>query len=129
MLIAVSTAEPNLNSQINPHFARCQFFLIINPETMEFEVMDNTRYMADRGAGIPSAQAIIHKGVNVVLTGKCGPNAFYTLSGAGVKVITDVSGPIPEVIKSFIEGKFQSDSQPNPSGDFGMRIGQRMGRR
>lgn len=37
MKIAVSSTGKDLNSQIDPRFGRCQYFIFIDPETMEFE--------------------------------------------------------------------------------------------
>lgn len=75
MKIAISATGPSLDAEVDPRFGRCQYFLIIDPDTMEFEAIDNTNKMASGGAGIASAQAVAQKGVQVVLTGNCGPNA------------------------------------------------------
>ena len=82
MKIAVSATGPDMDAEVDPRFGRCQYFIIVDPETMEFEAVDNESAMASGGAGISAAQMIAGKGVEAVLTGNCGPNAYQVLSHA-----------------------------------------------
>jgi predicted Fe-Mo cluster-binding NifX family protein len=121
--IAISATGPNLDAEVDPRFGRCQYFLIVDPDTMEFEAIDNTNKMASGGAGIASAQAVAGKGVQVVLTGNCGPNASQTLSGAGIQVITGVSGKIKDVVEGYKSGRYKTTSGPNVNAHFGIGRG------
>jgi len=123
MKIAVSATAPDLNAEVDPRFGRCQHFIVIDPQSMEVETLDNSNAMAAGGAGISTAQMIAGKGVEVVLTGNCGPNAYQTLSAAGVQVITGVSGGIKDAIEAFKEGRFQSSAQPSVGSHYGMGMG------
>ncbi len=120
MKIAVSASGASLDADIDPRFGRCQHFIIIDPETMEFEAVNNSGALAGGGAGISTAQTIASKGVQAVLTGNCGPNAFEVLSAAGIKVATGVSGKVQEAVRDYKAGKYQASSQPNVPGHFGM---------
>lgn len=120
MKIAVSATAPSLDAEVDPRFGRCQYFIIIDPQSMEFEALDNSNAMAAGGAGISTGQMIASKGAEVVLTGNCGPNAYQTLSAAGIQVITGVSGSIKDAIEAFKAGRFQSSSQPNVGNHYGM---------
>ena len=126
MKIAVSATAPGLDAEVDPRFGRCQYFIIVDPQTMQFEALDNSNAMASGGAGISTAQTIASKGAEVVLTGNCGPNAYQTLSAAGIQVITGVSGRIKDAIEAFKAGKFQSSAQPSVGNHYGMGVG--MGR-
>lgn len=126
MRIAISANGSTLDAEVDPRFGRCQYFIIADPETMEFEAVDNSSAMAAGGAGISAAQMIADKGVKAVLTGNCGPNAYQVLSPAGIQVITGVSGKAKDVIEGYRAGKFQASSQPNVPGHFG--TGREMGR-
>jgi len=128
MKVAVSATGPTLDAEVDPRFGRCQYFIIADPETMEFEAIDNSNAMAAGGAGIATGQTIASKGVNVVLTGNCGPNAHQVLSAAGIQVITGVSGKVSEAIQGYKSGQFQASSQPNVADHFGMGTGGGMGR-
>jgi predicted Fe-Mo cluster-binding NifX family protein len=110
MKIAVSAMENSLDSQIDPRFGRCQYFLIIDPDTMELEAVSNKGAAASGGAGIQAAQTVANKGVGVLITGDIGPNAFQTLSAAGIKVITGASGTVREALERYKSGSLQQAS-------------------
>ena len=129
MRIAVSASEPTLDAEVDPRFGRCQYFIIIDPDTMEFETVNNSGAMAGGGAGISTAQTIAGKGVDTILTSNCGPNAFQVLSAAGIKVVTGVSGKVQDAVRDYKAGKYQANSQPNVPGHFGMGRGRGAGRR
>ena len=128
MKIAISATGLDLDAEVDPRFGRCQYFVIVEPDTMQFESVENSSAMASGGAGISAAQMIIGKGVEAVLTGNCGPNAYQVLSPAGIKVITGVSGKVQDAVEDYKAGKYQASSQPNVSGHFGIGGGQGIGR-
>ena len=123
MKIAVSATAPGLDAEVDSRFGRCQYFIIVDPQSMEFEALDNSNAMAAGGAGISTAQMIASKGAKVVLTGNCGPNAYQTLSAAGIQVITGVSGRIKDAVEAFKAGKFQPNAQPSVGDHYGMGAG------
>ena len=128
MKIGISAAGPSLDADIDPRFGRCQYFIIVEPDTMQFEAVENSGALAAGGAGISTAQMIAGKGVGTVLTDNCGPNAYQVLSAAGIKVITGVSGKVRDAIQDYKSGKLQASSQPNVPGHFGLGSGGGMGR-
>jgi len=46
MRIAISAMGPTLDAEVDSRFARCQYFIIVAPETMEFEALENSSAMA-----------------------------------------------------------------------------------
>ena len=126
MRIAVSASGPSLDAEVDPRFGRCRYFSIVDPDNMEFEAVENSGAQAGGGAGIATAQMIAGKGVEAVLTGNCGPNAFQVLSAAGIKVVTGVSGKVKDSVQDYKAGSLQPASQPNVPGHFGMGRGQGM---
>ena len=97
-----------LNSQVDPRFGRCQSFLIIDTESMDMEVIPNTSSQTAHGAGVQAAQTIANQNVEVVITGRVGPNAYEVLSMAGIKIITEVAGTIGQVIEQYKSGQLQN---------------------
>jgi predicted Fe-Mo cluster-binding NifX family protein len=128
MKIAITATGPTLDAEIDPRFGRCQYFVIVDPATMQFEALENSSAMAGGGAGISTAQMIAGKGVDAILTGNCGPNAYQVLSAAGIKVITGVAGKVQDAIQGYKSGKFKVSSEPNVAGHFGMGGGMGRGR-
>ena len=120
MKIAISAAAPGLDAQVEPRFGRCQHFVIVDLGSMEFESLENSGAMAAGGAGISTAQMIADKGVEVVLTGNCGPNAYRTLSAVGVQVVTGVSGRIRDAVEAYGAGKLKPNAQPSVESHYGM---------
>jgi predicted Fe-Mo cluster-binding NifX family protein len=127
MKVAVSAMGTDLNAQIDPRFGRCAHFIIVDTDTMAFETVPNPYITAGGGAGIQSAQLVANKGAQAVLTGNCGPNAFQTLSAAGVQVITGVSGSVGEAVDRYKSGQFQPTAQANVPEYFGRGGGQQPG--
>lgn len=123
MKIAVSATGTGLDAQIDPRFGRCQHFVIIDPETMEIDSTQNDNMMASGGAGIATAQMIAGKGVEAVLTGNCGPNAFNVLNAAGIKVVTGVTGTVTNAIEDYKAGKYAASSQASVRPHSGMGRG------
>jgi len=119
MKIAISSTGQNLDASVDARFGRCQYFIIIEPETMKFEAIPNPSITATHGAGIQTSQLIASKGATVVLTGNCGPNAFQTLSAAGIEVIVGVTGTVKDAIEKYKKGELQPSSQASVPGHFG----------
>jgi len=120
MKIAVSATAPDLDALVDPRFGRAPYFIIVDPDSMQFETMENSSASAPGGTGISVAQAIVGKGVQVVLTGSCGPNAYEVLSAAGVQIITGVSGTVRDAVLSFKQRRLASTSAPDVPPHFGM---------
>lgn len=127
MKIVVSSVQGGLDSQVDPRFGRCQYFIIVDPETMEFKAVQNTAIASMHGTGIQAAQFIRNEGATAVITGNVGPNAFQALSAAGVKVITGVSGTVREAVERYKRGELNETGAPTVGGDFG--VGGRRGQR
>ena len=108
MKIAITASGDNLDSQLDPRFGRCQNFIIIESDTMEFEAMPNESAMASGGAGIQTAQNIVNTGINTLITGNVGPNAYEILSAAGIETMTGASGTIRQALEQYNSGSLQS---------------------
>jgi len=129
MKVAISATGTSLDAEIDPRFGRCQYIVVVDTDTMEYEATENTNIMASGGAGISTAQTVASTGAQVVLTGNCGPNAYQTLSAAGIQVITGVSGSIKQAIEDYKAGKFKATSGPSTGAHSGMGGGMGSGGR
>ncbi len=99
--ICITSTGKDLEAEVDPNFGRAQYFLIVDPETMDFEVVHNHNIEAAQGAGIQSAQLISNKNIGTVLTGSCGPNAQRILQSSGIRVITGANGKVKDVLAKY----------------------------
>jgi predicted Fe-Mo cluster-binding NifX family protein len=105
MKLCISSKGTNLEASVDPRFGRCQYFLFVDTETMNFQCVGNPAFAAGGGAGIQAAQLAINRGAKVILTGDVGPNAFQALQAGGVKIVTGAQGLIRDVIERFNRGE------------------------
>jgi predicted Fe-Mo cluster-binding NifX family protein len=129
--ICVSATGSSIDSQIDPRFGRCAYFIIADADTMDYQNMPNAAYESPHGAGIQAAQAVANQSVRTVITGMVGPNAHRVLSAAGIEIITGVSGTVRDAIQSYKTGQLSGGQSPPGGFSFGpgMRRGGGPGRR
>ena len=120
MKICITSQGDNLDAQVDPRFGRCQYFIIVDLDTSDFEAIKNPGVEASGGAGIQSGQLMVEKQAKAVLTGNVGPNAFQTLQAAGINVIVGVSGTIKEAIEKYKSGELKPVEAPSVGSKFGM---------
>lgn len=129
MNIAVSATGNTLDARVDPRFGRCSYFIITDVNAARFEAFPNTAANAMGGAGIQAAQEVANKGVKVLITGNVGPNAFQTLSAAGIEVVTGASGTVKEAIEKYNTGELNKTGSPTVQGHHGMGMGLGRGQR
>jgi predicted Fe-Mo cluster-binding NifX family protein len=121
MKIAISSRGNALESEVDPRFGRCQFFIVYDDGSGDFEALNNSAQSAAGGAGIRAAQTVIQNGANVVLTGNVGPNAFQALEAGGVSVFTGANGTVREAVEQYKAGELSSSENPSVKSHFGMK--------
>jgi predicted Fe-Mo cluster-binding NifX family protein len=121
MKICVTSQGDTLQSQVDPRFGRCAYFILVDTDTMEFESVDNAQVQAMGGAGVQSGRLMAEKEVMAVLTGNVGPNAFQTLSAAGIEIIAGASGTVQEAVEKYKNGELKSTGGANVESHFGMK--------
>jgi predicted Fe-Mo cluster-binding NifX family protein len=116
--IAVSSEGPSLDDRVDPRFGRAAGFIIVDPDTMEFEYLDNgASQVMSQGAGIQAAEIVGRSGAAVVLTGYVGPKAFMALSAAGVTVGEHLENlSVREALDRYANGEVSIAREPNKAG-------------
>ena len=114
----VITAQGNeLSSEVDLRFGRAQYLIVMDTETGDFQAHSNTVNLnAAQGAGIQTGRNVAEFGVEALITGNVGPNAFKTLSAAGVKIFLSEKQTVAEAIDSFKAGKLKEVDQANVEG-------------
>lgn len=110
MKVAVSATGPGPDALVDDRFGRCPYLALVDANTLETESIENTGGASHGGAGVATAQAVVNRGIKVVITGHVGPNAYEVLSRAGVKVYGGASGTVREAVEAFRRGKLASAS-------------------
>ncbi|MBU1137390.1 MAG: NifB/NifX family molybdenum-iron cluster-binding protein [Proteobacteria bacterium] len=114
MKIAITAKGTDFTSEVDPRFGRAAYILMVDTETFDLEVIDNSiNSNAFKGAGIQAATTVCDKGAKVLLTGYCGPKAFAVVDAAGIKVVSDVEGNVKDVVESFISGNLTYTDSAN----------------
>ncbi|HNT29340.1 MAG TPA: NifB/NifX family molybdenum-iron cluster-binding protein [bacterium] len=116
MKIAVSAAGTTIEDQMDERFGRCPYFLLV--ETVDGVIKDvivtpNEGAIEGHGAGLKAVAQLGELGVEAVITGNLGPNAFNALAqmhisaycGSGYATIKAAvealqSGKLPEISQS-----------------------------
>jgi predicted Fe-Mo cluster-binding NifX family protein len=119
MKIAITSYGKDLSSKVDRSFGRAKWVIVVDTESGILKTHDNKQNVnLPQGAGIQAGQNVANLGVEVVLTGNVGPNAFRILSTASIKAfIIDKSietiedalsewkaGRLEEVTGSTVEG-------------------------
>jgi predicted Fe-Mo cluster-binding NifX family protein len=111
MKIAIATSGKTLESQVDPRFGRCPYFLLVDSETDEFEAIENQAQQAFQGAGVTAAQTLANQEVKAVIAGNFGPNALRVLNASGIKTFGGVSGmTAQQALVQFKEGKLSASA-------------------
>lgn len=136
MKIAISSSSgAGLGSPVDPRFGRCAFYTIVevnDGEVTNVQSLPNTAVTAFQGAGIQATQMVVNCGVNIIITGFLGPNAFYGLQQAGIPVYSVTSGIlVSQALELFLQNELPLISQPGApymGRGRGMGMGRGMGR-
>ena len=121
MKVAASASGPELGSAVDPRFGRCQYLIIVDTDSFASEAIANPAAAAVGGAGIQAAQLVVQKGAEVVLTGRCGPNASQVFQASGVPVISGIEGTVREAVERYKKGELSPGPQVGMEGGFGGR--------
>ena len=107
MKIIITATQDHLDALVDPRFGRCQYFIIVDTENLNYKVLENKQRDAFGGAGVQAAQTVANEQVEAVVTGAVGPNAFQTLNAAQVPIYTGAQGTVKEAIDAFKKGQLQ----------------------
>ena len=124
MKIAVTASGPSLDAEADSRFGRCPWLVFVEADDLSYEAVENSSAALGGGAGIQTAQAIVQRGAEAVLTGNCGPNAHRVLTAGGVAVVTNCEGTVADLVKRYAAGELQPSDGPNVREHTGLGGGQ-----
>ena len=94
----------------------------MDSETGEWTAHENPALSASGGAGVQAAQFVVKLGAQAVISGAYGPNAFDTLSPAGIEMYLAPTGaPLTaaQVLALFKAGKLNRAEAASHAGHHG----------
>ncbi|HOQ05068.1 MAG TPA: NifB/NifX family molybdenum-iron cluster-binding protein [Anaerohalosphaeraceae bacterium] len=114
MKICITSEGPTLEDRVDSRFGRAAYFLLVDSDTMDCQVLSNQTAEAGGGVGVQAAKKVLDVGARAVLTGNCGPNAIRILQAGKVAVYSGVSGSVKQAIEAFKAGRLKPDTPPEP---------------
>ena len=85
MKIAISSLENNENSKVSDRFARAEYFIIYDHDSLNFTSVVNTAKNEGSGAGGKAVKILGDLGVDIVLAPELGPKALEALQAFEIK--------------------------------------------
>jgi predicted Fe-Mo cluster-binding NifX family protein len=128
MKIAVTATGEGLDAPASPIFGRSQYIVLVETDTMESETLSNPAVSAAGGAGIQAAQFLASKGIQALVTGNVGPNAFQVFGAAGIPVYLYTGSSVREAVEAFNKGELTQTGGPSARSHSGMGGGGGRGR-
>jgi len=111
MKIIITSKGKTLDSEVDPRFGRGAYFLLIDADSKEFEVLDNSEGIAaSHGAGVQAGQRVVNSGATALITGHVGPKAGQAMAGSDVKIYSHAEGTVREMLNKFLAGELKPDT-------------------
>lgn len=104
MKIAIPMNESNADMQVCPSFGRAPVFLLHDTKTGKTEFHANPAADAPGGAGLKSAQYVVDRKADVLITVRCGENAAQVFRAAGVSIYKASDKTAAENLAAFEKG-------------------------
>jgi len=123
MKIAISSTGKDLESEIDPRFGRCPYFLIIeikDKKIKNLKAIQNTAKAQSGGAGITAGEIVAKQNVNAIITTNLGPRAFDVFEQFKIKVYQG-QGKIKELVNEFIKGNLKELTNPTGPQHIGLK--------
>lgn len=112
MRVVIPANGADLDAPTSPIFGRSPLFILVNPETLDFEALPNPALDAPGGAGVQAAQTVLQHGVGAVIAPSLGPNAFRVIQAASIPVYRMEGATVREVIEAYNAGQLAPLESP-----------------
>ena len=107
MKLAISSNDGKFDTPFSSRFGRCQYFIMIDTETREWEAKSNPAVNARGGAGPQAVQFLANNNVEAAISGRFGPNAYDSLAAAGIQAFGANEGTPEELLEAFLGGSLK----------------------
>jgi len=113
----VTSQGSDLSAAVDRSFGRAKNFTLVDTDTGEFSVHDNSQNLnAQQGAGVQAGQNVLDLGAEVVITGNVGPKAFAVLQAGNVKVFLGATGTVKNAVEQLKAGMLEEAGEASVEG-------------
>lgn len=122
MKIILTATSPSIDATVDPRFGRGAYFIVLDPDTLEYQAQENTAIGASGGAGSLAAQLVAKQNASAVVSGDFGPNAYNALDVAGIAMyLYGDCTSVRQAVERFKTGQLQRVGAPTSPGHHGGR--------
>ena len=120
MKICIPTIGDNvMNDHVGEHFGRVPTYTIVNLDTNEVKVIQNTsEHMG--GTGYPP-EIMAREGVNIMVCRGLGRRAITMFEDMGIEVYIGAFGTVKDAIEDFKQGRLQKAGLSDACGQHAFR--------
>lgn len=120
MKLMITAAAPDIEAPVDPRFGRAAYFVVVDTDTLNWQAHQNEAVNASGGAGSLAAQFVARLGVDAVISGDFGPNAYLALAAAEIKMyLLGPSETLWEAITNYTAGNLPLVNAPTGAGHHG----------
>jgi len=105
--VALSSMGEGLDSPVALDFDRAPYFIIYKLEDESYEALINPAFGIPKGFGVQTAQTLISRGVNAVISDGFDPWVFQMFRFSGVELFRIKGTTVREAIERFKRGELK----------------------
>ncbi len=102
MKIALSCSGPDLNAEVVKDCHLAPYFLIVDSDTMNFEVVDHQQNVRGQDEEMQLADLLASYKPSLLLTGRCSDKAIRAFKRAGIHVLTGITGSVRAALNKYL---------------------------
>jgi predicted Fe-Mo cluster-binding NifX family protein len=99
--VAVASLGDNLDAPLGSDFGRCSSFVLVEPRSMGYEVVQVEPASPEQEINLAAIRAVARRGAAVVITPHITPSCCWALQSLGIEVLT---GSTDLTVRQAIEG-------------------------
>ena len=104
MKVAVASSGEDLNAPVDMRLGRCANIIVVDTDTMDFDIYSNPGALAGTGAGVAAAQVVADAGAEAVIAGNFGINSLRAFGSGGIAAYVG-SGTVGQAVEALLAGE------------------------
>lgn len=105
--VAIPAKGASLDAPTSQTFERTPMFVLVDPETLAYNVLSNPACHTPAGAGVQAAQVIVQHPVRAVIARHLGMNTLRVIQAAGLLAYHMDGATVRQVVTAYSAGKLR----------------------